>query len=43
MSFILNQDGTVLEKNLGKASAALAATIPSFNPDISWWRAADLH
>jgi hypothetical protein len=36
MSFIVNQDGVVYEKNLGKNSAAIAAGLTSFNPDASW-------
>ena len=36
MSFIVNQDGVVYEKNLGEDTAALAEKITSFNPDSSW-------
>ena len=43
MSFIVNQDGVVFEKNLGKASATVAAKVSSFNPDKTWRLAADLH
>jgi hypothetical protein len=36
MSFIVNQDGQVYEKNLGPQTARVAATIRSFDPDDSW-------
>ena len=36
MSFMVNQDGTVFEKNLGKSTASLARRITVFNPDRSW-------
>ena len=36
MSFIVNQDGQVYEKNLGPQSASAAAAIRSFDPDGSW-------
>lgn len=36
MSFIVNQDGIVFEKNLGPDTAAIAAAITTFNPDRSW-------
>ncbi len=36
MSFIVNQDGVVYEKNLGKDTARLAPKITSFNPDSAW-------
>ena len=36
MSFMVNQDGTVFEKNLGKSTASLAKRITVFNPDRSW-------
>ncbi|WP_321791639.1 DUF2950 domain-containing protein [Caballeronia sp. J97] len=36
MTFIVNQDGQIYEKDLGPASASAAAAIKSFNPDASW-------
>ncbi|SMG10995.1 DUF2950 domain-containing protein [Paraburkholderia susongensis] len=36
MSFIVNQDGQVYEKNLGPQSARAAAALRSFDPDDSW-------
>ena len=35
-TFIVNQDAAVYSKNLGPRSAALAATIRSYDPDPSW-------
>ncbi|WP_244158526.1 DUF2950 domain-containing protein [Caballeronia fortuita] len=36
MTFMVNQDGQVYEKDLGPASTSAAAAIRSFNPDSSW-------
>ncbi|MFZ3331279.1 MAG: DUF2950 domain-containing protein [Candidatus Acidiferrales bacterium] len=36
MSFLVNQDGIVLQKDLGADTAAIAKTITSFNPDSTW-------
>jgi len=36
MSFIVNQDGQVYQKNLGPDGAQTAAAIKSFDPDSSW-------
>jgi hypothetical protein len=41
VSFIVNQDGRVFQKNLGRKSTALAAALSSFNPDASWKRVAE--
>lgn len=38
MTFIVNQDGIVYEKDLGIDTAEKAAEITSFNPDASWKR-----
>jgi hypothetical protein len=38
MSFIVNQDGVVYEKDLGKKTAAIASEMTMFNPDASWKR-----
>lgn len=39
MSFIVNQDGVVFEKNLGKNTESLAKAITLFDPDSSWAKA----
>ena len=36
MTFIVNHDGVVYQRNLGKESAALALKMTTFNPDSSW-------
>ncbi len=36
MTFIVNQDGTVYEKNLGPETTQLATEMNAFNPDSSW-------
>ena len=36
MTFIVNQNGIVYQKNLGADTAKLAAAITEFNPDYSW-------
>jgi len=36
MTFIVNQDGVVYEKDLGLRTASLAKAITKFNPDASW-------
>jgi len=36
MTFIVNQDGIVYQKNLGPNSAAIARAMKSFNPDSTW-------
>lgn len=36
MTFIVNHDGTVYEKDLGPATAAAAQKMTKFNPDKSW-------
>jgi hypothetical protein len=38
MTFIVNHDGAVYEKDLGPETAALAPKITRFNPDGSWKR-----
>jgi hypothetical protein len=39
MTFIVNQDGVVYEKDLGPNTAAAAAAIKAFNPDSTWQKA----
>jgi hypothetical protein len=36
MTFIVNQNGIVYQKNLGKDSSKVAASMKVFNPDASW-------
>jgi hypothetical protein len=39
MTFMVNQDGVVFEKNLGPDTAAAVARITRFDPDTTWQRA----
>jgi hypothetical protein len=36
MTFIVNQDGVVYQKNLGPNGAATARAMKQFNPDSTW-------
>jgi hypothetical protein len=36
MTFMVNQEGIVYQKNLGKDTAKIAQAIKVFNPDTSW-------
>lgn len=36
MTFIVNQDGVVYQKNLGPNAAKIARTMTTYNPDASW-------
>jgi hypothetical protein len=36
MSFIVNHDGVVYQKDLGKNSQKKASSIKTFNPDKGW-------
>lgn len=36
MTFIVNHDGVVYQKDLGKNTAVIAAAMTAFNPDPSW-------
>jgi hypothetical protein len=36
MTFIVNHDGVVYEKNLGPSTAAIAKAMKQFNPDSTW-------
>lgn len=38
MTFMVNQDGVVYEKNLGADTQKLASAIAEYNPDASWSR-----
>ena len=39
MTFIVNHEGVVYQKNLGRRTAAVAASITRFDPDASWSKA----
>jgi hypothetical protein len=36
MTFIVNQDGVVFQKDLGPSTASIAGKMTKFNPDASW-------
>ena len=36
MTFLINQDGVVFEKDLGKTTDQIAAALTEFNPDKTW-------
>ena len=38
MTFIVNHDGLVYQKNLGPKTAAIASAMARFDPDASWAR-----
>lgn len=38
MTFLVNQDGVVFQKNLGKATATVAGAVRRFDPDVTWAR-----
>ena len=40
MTFMVNQDGVVYEKDLGRNTASIASRLKAFNPDASWKRPA---
>ena len=40
MTFIINQDGVLLQKDLGDATTQTAAAMTEFNPDSSWTQTA---
>ena len=40
MTFLVNQDGILYEKNLGEHTSAIALRMMSFNPDAGWSRVA---
>ena len=42
MTFVVNQEGTIFEKNLGKNSRRLAEAITVYNPDKSWKKVKEL-
>ena len=36
MTFIINQDGVLLQKDLGKTTTETATAMSEFNPDATW-------
>lgn len=36
MTFVVNQDGIVFEKNLGPKTASIAQRMTEYNPDRTW-------
>jgi hypothetical protein len=38
MTFLVNQDGVVFQKDLGKGTAAAATAMTRFDPDVTWAR-----
>lgn len=41
MSFLVNHDGTVFQKDLGPATDKIAERISAFNPDSTWQKVSD--
>jgi hypothetical protein len=41
MTFIVNEDGVVYQKDLGKNTAVLAKAMKQYNPDSTWQKAED--
>lgn len=41
MSFIINQDGVIYQKDLGENTAELAKAITEYNPDSTWTKVKD--
>ena len=41
MTFMVNHDGVVYEKNLGRDTASIAGKMTRFDPDKTWKRSAD--
>jgi hypothetical protein len=38
MTYVVNQDGVVYQKNLGRNTAKTAGAVKTFDPDASWKR-----
>ena len=36
MTFIINQDGVLFQKDLGKITTETASTMSEFDPDVGW-------
>jgi hypothetical protein len=41
MTFIINNDGDIYEKDLGEGTAKIASRVTSFNPDHTWRKVVD--
>ena len=41
MTFIINQNGVVYQKDLGEKTAEVAEAMMEYNPDSSWKRVVD--
>jgi hypothetical protein len=41
MTFIINQDGVLLQKDLGKTTKETASAMTQFDPDASWTQVAE--
>jgi hypothetical protein len=41
MTFIVNEDGVVYQKDLGKRTDALAKALTEYNPNSTWRKAED--
>jgi Protein of unknown function (DUF2950) len=41
MTFIVNQDGIVYQKDLGKETESLGKALQEYNPDAGWRKAED--
>ena len=41
MTFIVNEDGVVYQKDLGKKTDVLAKAMKEYNPDSGWKKAED--
>ena len=41
MTFIVNENGVVYQKDLGKQTDVLAQAMKGYNPDSSWQKAED--
>jgi len=39
MTFVVNHDGVVFQKDLGPKTAAIATAMKKFNPDSTWAKA----
>jgi hypothetical protein len=42
MTFIINQEGVIYEKNLGKNTVSIANAMKKFNPDKNWRKVKDI-
>jgi len=41
MTFLVNHQGTIYEKDLGPQTAAIAGGMTAFNPDSTWQRVSE--